>query len=293
MTTATSNPIGNETRDAAGSACTSGGTGHSHRPEAQPAAPISIGGADAGGDDRCVCLDGEVPHGAGDRESARRKLARASGVPEEPGELPARARHLEPASEQASLPCMQNLYIISWKPSWSAKFSDFHRQRVRPLHTALRWRWEGEKVGRIATAAARGRRSLSTGEECVGPLINWELAKAEGWTNRGGLEMAGRCRRRCSCTGPPRGGRTSTRPSSRSAFARNKRTKSSTGRPRPRRQVLPRTRSLSKSACARASRTQRRRPMCLPRSLLKSRTRPPLPRRPSRKGGARQGGEGR
>ena len=182
MTTATSNPIETkpETPPAAPAPAAAPATAIV---PAQPAAPISIGGADAEGTIDAFASMGKFRTA----QAIANQLAESSLVPAEFRKNPANcllALDISSRIGASVFAVMQNLYIISGKPSWSAKFL-ISTVNACGRFTALRWRWEGEK-GTDSYGCRAWAKELSTGEECVGPLINWELAKAEGWPNRGG-----------------------------------------------------------------------------------------------------------
>lgn len=80
---------------------------------------------------------------------------------------------------------MQNLDIIKGKPSWSSTFIISALNscgRFKPL----RFRFEGtdktsDDYGCRATAI-----DVETGEELVGPIVDWRMVKSEGWLNKSG-----------------------------------------------------------------------------------------------------------
>ena len=80
---------------------------------------------------------------------------------------------------------MQNLDVIKGKPSWSSTFI------ISAINTSgrfspLRFRFEGKDK----TADDYGCRAVAldllSGEEIVGPLIDWRMVKAEGWLSKAG-----------------------------------------------------------------------------------------------------------
>jgi hypothetical protein len=82
------------------------------------------------------------------------------------------------------LAVMQNLDVIHGRPSLRATFL-IGCANASGRYTPIRYRWSGEK-GKDSwgcTAVANDRES---GEECEGPTITIEMAKAEGWYNKSG-----------------------------------------------------------------------------------------------------------
>ena len=78
---------------------------------------------------------------------------------------------------------MQNMVPIYGKPSWTSKFLIWI-VNASTEWTSIRWRWVGERKDGDdwgVRAVATDRR---TGEECIGPLVDIAMAKAEGWYDR-------------------------------------------------------------------------------------------------------------
>ncbi|MDR1943436.1 MAG: hypothetical protein LBQ19_01300, partial [Synergistaceae bacterium] len=76
--------------------------------------------------------------------------------------------------------CMQNLYVIHGRPSWSAKFL------ISMINTcgrfeSLQYRMNPEKTACVAYA-----KDKRTGEVLEGPEVSIEMAKKEGWLSKNG-----------------------------------------------------------------------------------------------------------
>lgn len=82
------------------------------------------------------------------------------------------------------LTVMQNLHIIQGRPSWGSSFL-IGAVNACGRFTPMRF----EMVGEVAQPGW-GCRAVATskedGERLEGPWITWEMAQAEGWTNKGG-----------------------------------------------------------------------------------------------------------
>lgn len=77
---------------------------------------------------------------------------------------------------------MQNLYVVYGNPGWAAKFliASFNQSG---RYTSIRFAFEGTR-GKDDWGARAWAIEKSTNERLEGPLINIELAKAEGWFGR-------------------------------------------------------------------------------------------------------------
>lgn len=77
---------------------------------------------------------------------------------------------------------MQNLYVVYGNPGWAAKFliASFNQSG---RYTSIRFAFEGTR-GKDDWGARAWAIEKSTNERLEGPLINLELAKAEGWYGR-------------------------------------------------------------------------------------------------------------
>lgn len=71
---------------------------------------------------------------------------------------------------------LQNTYVVHGRPAQSAKFQIALINQSGKLKGGLRW-----KVSASGDYQAWGI-DAETGEEITGPVVNMELAKAEGWT---------------------------------------------------------------------------------------------------------------
>ena len=124
-------------------------------------------------------------------------ISKSSQIPKEyQGNIPNCMVALEMAARIGATPLavMQNLHIISGRPSWSSSFL------IATLNTSkrfgpVRFRWEDN--GQATTpinCGARGdtfgcravAKDLETGEECIGALVSWAMVKAEGWHSKSG-----------------------------------------------------------------------------------------------------------
>lgn len=79
---------------------------------------------------------------------------------------------------------MQNLYIVHGNPGWSSKFLIATFNQCGRF-TAVRYEWTGEpgKPNRGCKAFATEK---STGERVEGPLVDWTMVVAEGWSTKKG-----------------------------------------------------------------------------------------------------------
>ena len=89
---------------------------------------------------------------------------------------------------------MQNLDIIHGRPGWRGKFL-IATLNACGKFSALRFRWEedGETTNPLRVLKRSDSfgcravaKDLKTGEELVGPLVSWEMVKAEGWNSKNG-----------------------------------------------------------------------------------------------------------
>lgn len=84
-----------------------------------------------------------------------------------------------------SIMVMQNMIPVYGKPSWSSKFL-IGVVNASPEWTPVRWRWVGKKEDGDSWGVRAVATDKRTGEECVGPLVDIAMAKAEGWYDRRG-----------------------------------------------------------------------------------------------------------
>jgi hypothetical protein len=90
---------------------------------------------------------------------------------------------LEMANRIGSSPLMvmQNLYVIQGKPSWSSTFL-IATLNACGKFSPLRYEEDANEGGRTRAYAL----DKSTGETLCGAWVSMEMAKAEGWTTKGG-----------------------------------------------------------------------------------------------------------
>lgn len=79
---------------------------------------------------------------------------------------------------------MQQLYVVHGKPAFESKFL------IAVVNTCgyfspLRWKFEGSRDSTYWGARAYAT-DLRTNEECMGPLVDMEMAKGEGWLDKKG-----------------------------------------------------------------------------------------------------------
>lgn len=79
---------------------------------------------------------------------------------------------------------MQNLDIIHGNPSWRAKFL-IATVNACGRFSPIRFRFSGTE-GTDTWGCRAVAKDLDTGEECLGPLVSMAMAKAEGWSTKGG-----------------------------------------------------------------------------------------------------------
>jgi len=126
----------------------------------------------------------------GNFEAAQRMakaLSSSSLVPKDyQGNLPNTLIAMELASRVGAsvFMVMQNLDIIHGRPSWRSQFL-IATVNSSGRFTPLRYDFQGEEGSTDwgCRAVAKDRES---GEECVGPLVTMEMAKAEGWATKNG-----------------------------------------------------------------------------------------------------------
>ncbi len=114
-------------------------------------------------------------------------LAKSSVIPSDYRDKPENVLVAMELAERTGIPilaCMQNLFIINGRPSWSSQFLIASVNRSGRF-SPLRFRFEGtqgeEDWGCRAVAA-----DLNNGEELVGALITMKMAKDEGWSTKSG-----------------------------------------------------------------------------------------------------------
>jgi len=90
---------------------------------------------------------------------------------------------LEMANRIGSSPLMvmQNLYVIQGKPSWSSTFL-IATLNACGKFSPLRYEEDANEGGRTRAYAL----DKSTGETLCGAWVSMDMAKAEGWTTKGG-----------------------------------------------------------------------------------------------------------
>jgi hypothetical protein len=79
---------------------------------------------------------------------------------------------------------MQNLDVIHGTPGWRAKFL-VATVNASGRFTPIRWRFEG-KPNSDEWGCRAYAKDKADGEECVGPLVNMAMAKAEKWSTKDG-----------------------------------------------------------------------------------------------------------
>lgn len=77
---------------------------------------------------------------------------------------------------------MQQLYVVQGKPSWSAQFV-IAAINACGRFTPLRFVLTGQDMERQCHAESTDR---ATGESLQGPAVSMQMAKAEGWLDKGG-----------------------------------------------------------------------------------------------------------
>lgn len=82
------------------------------------------------------------------------------------------------------LAAMQNLDIITGKPSWSSKFL-IATVNASGRFTPIRFEWAGQP-GKDSWACRAVATDRESGERCEGPWITWTMAQKEGWTTKKG-----------------------------------------------------------------------------------------------------------
>lgn len=84
-----------------------------------------------------------------------------------------------------ALMVMQNMVPVYGKPSWTSKFL-IGVVNASPEWTPIRWRWVGKREDGDSWGVRAVATDKRTGEECIGPLVDIAMAKAEGWYDRRG-----------------------------------------------------------------------------------------------------------
>src|SRR5690606_6471628 len=77
---------------------------------------------------------------------------------------------------------MQNLHVIQGRPSWSSPFI-IASLNTCGRFTKLNFRKSGEGDDYGYEAYAKDKKS---GEDLVGPKVDWKMVKAEGWLGKAG-----------------------------------------------------------------------------------------------------------
>lgn len=114
-------------------------------------------------------------------------LAASSLMPKEyQGNIPNVLIAMELASRigVSVLMVAQNLDLIHNRPSWRATFLIATVNQCGRF-TPLRFRWVGTE-GKPDWGCRAVAKDRASGEECIGSLITMQLAKAEGWSEKGG-----------------------------------------------------------------------------------------------------------
>jgi hypothetical protein len=114
-------------------------------------------------------------------------LAASSLMPKEyQGNIPNVLIAMELASRigVSVLMVAQNLDLIHNRPSWRATFLIATVNQCGRF-TPLRFRWVGQE-GTPSWGCRAVAKDRASGDECVGSLITMALAKAEGWSEKGG-----------------------------------------------------------------------------------------------------------
>lgn len=147
-------------------------------------------------------------------QRAANLLASSQLVPKEyQGSIPNCTIALEMSARIGCSPlmCMQNLYIVHGKPSWSSQFiiaAVNNTQKFSPLRfniadagektvtaTIVSYEWTGGSKKKISTSVSEKIRDrvcvawateLSTGERLESPPISIEMAVQEGWYSKDG-----------------------------------------------------------------------------------------------------------
>lgn len=78
---------------------------------------------------------------------------------------------------------MQNLHVIQGKPSWSSSFISAMLNACPRFKGSIRYKVEGTGMNMSCYAEAT---DAETGEIIKGPVITMQMAKDEGWLNKGG-----------------------------------------------------------------------------------------------------------
>lgn len=82
----------------------------------------------------------------------------------------------------SAIMCMQNLYIVHGKPSWSSKFVISKVNTCGLFARPLRFEYSGEGDTRECYA----HTVAQDGEICKGPVVSIKMAKLEGWYDKKG-----------------------------------------------------------------------------------------------------------
>ncbi|MEY4429140.1 MAG: hypothetical protein RLZZ182_1829 [Pseudomonadota bacterium] len=112
-----------------------------------------------------------------------RAFAASSLVPQQyQGNLANCIVALEMANRMGASPLMvmQNLYIVHGNPGWSSKFLIASFNQCGRF-SSLRYQWSADRTSCRAWAIEK-----ATGERIDGPEVSLEMAKAEGWSTKGG-----------------------------------------------------------------------------------------------------------
>jgi hypothetical protein len=79
---------------------------------------------------------------------------------------------------------MQNLYLVSGRPGWSAQFLVATFNACKRF-ASIRYQWSGTE-GKDDWSCRAHSKELGTGDIITGPLISIALAKKEGWYQKSG-----------------------------------------------------------------------------------------------------------
>lgn len=88
------------------------------------------------------------------------------------------ALHMAMRLREDPLSVLQNIYVVSGRPGWSASYMIARANRSGIFRGPIRWRSEGSDKTLKVTAVAR----LAEVDEDVEVTVSMEMAEAEGWT---------------------------------------------------------------------------------------------------------------
>lgn len=79
---------------------------------------------------------------------------------------------------------MQSLDVIHGNPSWRGKFL-IALTNASGKFSPLRFEWRGEQ-GKADWGCRAIAKDIKSGEVLIGPWVDWNMVKAEGWLNKDG-----------------------------------------------------------------------------------------------------------